>query len=114
MPRTSSSMRWLADYAGVSCQDIPTPSPAREVRIRCGAAAVTSRPYADPREHHHKPQVPFVPDELPTEVEAVGRGFTAFAPAMSVAGASGCMAEFAILPAGPRAARPAQLQQAAV
>jgi NADPH2:quinone reductase len=101
------------DYAGCVVKEIPTPEPGPgEVRIRVRAAAVNFPDLMQTRgEHQHKPPVPFVPGmELAGEVDAVGKGVTAFREGDAVAGGGrGGFAEFVVLPAAGLRRKPEAL-----
>lgn len=104
----------LSDHRGAALADLPLPEPgAGEVRVRVRAAAVNFPDLLMTRgDYQLKPELPFVSGlEFSGEVDAVGKGVTAWSPGDAVAGGNrfGAMAEYCVVPAQSLRAKPERL-----
>lgn len=104
----------LSDHRGAALADLPLPEPgAGEVRVRVRAAAVNFPDLLMTRgDYQLKPELPFVSGlEFSGEVDAVGKGVTAWSPGDAVAGGNrfGAMAEYCVVPAQALRAKPERL-----
>ena len=106
--------RLAPDYAGVSLQDVPIPTPGPgEVLVKVRAAGVNFPDLLMTRgEYQLKPPLPFgLGMELSGEVEALGPGVEGLSVGDAVVGGAklGGFAEYALLPAAAVRAKPAAL-----
>ena len=104
----------LADYAGCSVRDIPTPDPRPgEVLVQVRASAVNFPDLLQTRgEYQHKPALPFIPGlEMSGDVVALGEGVTDLKVGDAVVGGArvGGFSEYAVSPAAGLRAKPEAL-----